>query len=137
MIPSPAIERDIVIVACAISAGIHAALVRHHFDEGAGPGLGFLAAAALLTGLVVVLTRRPTLVAIAAAGAVLAALLASYVLATTTGIPLLHPELEPVDGLALATKAIEALGLVAALHLIGHDRPVAASSVIQAKGVRT
>ena len=137
MIPSPAIERDIVIVACAISAGIHAALVRHHFDEGAGPGLGFLAAAALLAGLVVVLTRRPTLVAIAAAGAVLAALLASYVLATTTGIPLLHPELEPVDGLALATKAIEALGLVAALHLIGHDRPVAASSVIQAKGVRT
>jgi CHASE2 domain-containing sensor protein len=137
MIPSPAIERDIVIVACAISAGIHAALVRHHFDEGAGPGLGFLAAAVLLAGLVVFLTRRPTLVAIAAAGAVLAALLASYVLATTTGIPLLHPELEPVDGLALATKAIEALGLVAALHLIGQGRPATASSVIQTKGVRT
>jgi hypothetical protein len=137
MIPSASIERDLVIAACAISAGIHGALVRDHFDEGAGPGLGFLAATIVLAGLVVVLTRRPTLVAIAAAGAVLAALLASYVLATTTGIPLLHPELEPVDGLALATKAIESLGLVAALHLIGHGRPAAVSSVIQTKGVRT
>jgi hypothetical protein len=137
MIPSPAIERDIVIVACAISTGIHAALVRHHFDEGAGPGLGFLAAAVLLAGLVIVLTRRPTLVAIVAAAVVLAGLLFSYALATTTGLPLLHPELEPVHGLALATKAIEALGLLAALHLIWRDRPVAASSVIQTKGVRT
>jgi hypothetical protein len=137
MIPSPAIEREIVIVACAISAGIHAALVRHHFDEGVGPGLGFLAAAVLLAGLVIVLTRRLALVAIAAAAVVLAWLLISYALATTTGIPLLHPELEPIDGLALATKAIEALGLLAALHLIGQYRPVAASSVIQTKGVRT
>jgi hypothetical protein len=137
MISSAAIGRDIVIGVCAISAGIHAALVRDHFDEGAGPGLGFLAAAVLLASLVFVLTRRPTLVAIAAAGAVLAGLLASYALATTTGIPFLHSELEPVDGLALATKAVEALGLVAALHLIGHDRPVAAPSVIQTKGVPT
>lgn len=132
------VGRDIVIVACAISAGIHAVLVRDHFDEGSGAGVGFLAAAVLLTGLVVVLSWRPaSLVAIAATGAVLAGLLASYALATTTGIPLLHPEPESINGLALATKAIEALGLVAALHLIGHDRPVAASSVIQTKGVQT
>jgi hypothetical protein len=36
--------------------------------------------------------------------------------ATTTGIPLVHPEPEPVDGFALTTKAIEALGLVAVLR---------------------
>jgi hypothetical protein len=138
MISSAAIGRDIVIGVCAISAGIHAALVRDHFEEGAAAGIGFLAAAVLLAGLVVVLTYgTASVVAIAATGAVLAGLLASYALATTIGIPLLHPELESIDGLALATKAIEALGLVAALHVLGTaDRPLV-SSVIQTKGVRT
>jgi hypothetical protein len=132
------LERDIVIVACAISAGIHAALVRDHFEEGAAAGIGFLAAAVLLTGLVVVLTyRTASLCAIAAAAAVLAGLLASYAFATTTGIPLLHPELEPIDGLALATKAIEALGLVAALRSIGRSRPAVARRAIHTKGVQT
>ena len=132
------LERDIVIVACAISAGVHAALVRDHFEEGAAAGIGFLAAAVLLVGLVVVLTYQPaSLVAIAAAGAVLAGLLASYAFATTTGIPLHHPELEPIDALALATKAIEAFGLVAALRSIGRDRPAIARSVVQTKGVQT
>ncbi len=132
------LERDIVIVACAISAGIHAALVRDHFEEGAAAGIGFLAAAVLLIGLVVVLTYRTASPgATAAAAAVLAGLLASYAFATTTGIPLLHPELEPIDGLALATKAIEALGLVAALHSIGRGRPAVARSAIQTKGVQT
>jgi hypothetical protein len=138
MISPAAIERDIVIVACAISGGIHAALVRDHFEEGVGAGSGFLAAAVLLTGLLVVLTRRPgSRVAIAAAGLVLAGLLASYVLATTTGLPLLHPQSESIDGLALVTKAIEAVGLLAALHLIGRGRPAVASSVIHTRGVQT
>src|SRR5437867_8129346 len=118
MISLAALERDVVIVACAISAGIHAALVPDHLAEGAAAGIGFLAATVLLAGLVVVLTYpMASLDAIAAAGVVLAGLLASYAFAATTGIPLLHPEPESVDGLALATKAIEVLGLVAALHL--------------------
>jgi hypothetical protein len=138
MISSAAFESDLVIGACAISAGIHAALVRDHFEEGAAAGIGFLAAAALLAGLVVVLTcRTASLPAIAAAGAVLAGLLAGYALATTIGIPLLHPEPESIDGLALATKAIEALGLLAALHVIEHGRTAAVSSVIQPKGIPT
>jgi uncharacterized protein (DUF1499 family) len=37
-----------VILACAISAGIHGALVPEHFDEGAGAGLGFASATVLL-----------------------------------------------------------------------------------------
>jgi hypothetical protein len=41
MSPSAAIERDLVIVACAISAGIHAALVPDHLNESAGAGIGF------------------------------------------------------------------------------------------------
>jgi hypothetical protein len=130
--------RDIVIVACAISAGIHAALTPAHFDEGAGPGVGFLAAAILLTGLVVALTHRPgstTMLALVAL--VLAGLLASYVLATTTGLPVLHPDRESVDGLALVTKAIEATGLLAAAHLIWRDRPAIALTVTRPKGRTT
>jgi hypothetical protein len=118
------LEGDVVILACAVSAGIHGALVPGHFDEGAGAGLGFIAATVALAALAVWLTRqsasRP---ALAAAAAVLAGLLAAYVLAITTGLPLLHPDPEPVDGLALATKAIEAVGLLTATRLL--RRPVA------------
>jgi hypothetical protein len=130
-----ALERDIVIAACAISAGIHAGLVRDHFAEGAGAGSGFLASAVLLLGLATVLTTRPpTLGALAMTAALLVGLLASYAFAVTTGVPVLHPEPEPIDALALATKAIEGLGLVTALHLIGRDRAAVARNDFQPKG---
>ena len=115
------LRSDVVILACAISAGIHGALVPGHFAEGTGPGLGFAAAAASLAGLVVWLTKRPaSLPAFATAATTFAGLLASYALAVTTGLPVLHPDPEPVDGLALATKAIEAVGLLAATSLLWH-----------------
>lgn len=118
---------DVVILACAISAGIHGALVPGHFDEGTGAGLGFVAATVALAGLVVWLTWRPAnSSALAAAALTFAGLLASYALATTTGLPVLHPDPEPVDGLALATKAIEAAGLLAASGLLWRPRVVAA-----------
>jgi hypothetical protein len=110
---------DVVILACAISAGIHGALIPGHFDEGTGPGLAFAGATVALCGLVVWLIQRPaSLPALGAAAATLAGLLAGYGLAITTGVPVLHPDLEPVDGLALATKAIEAAGLLAATSLL-------------------
>jgi hypothetical protein len=110
--------RDFVIVACAISAGIHAALTPEHFREGAGAGGGFLAATALSAAFALALTRRPTPAVTAAAALTFAGLIGSYALAVTTGVPLLHPEVEAVDGLALVTKAIEAAGLIAALLLL-------------------
>jgi hypothetical protein len=129
------LERDVLIVACAISAGIHAALAPDHFADGTAPGLGFAAAAVLLAGFVVALTRTPGSTAVAAgAGAVLAGLIASYLLATSTGLPLLHPEAEPVDGLGLATKAVEAVGLLAAVHLAWRGRPAVAVTYVRPKG---
>ena len=110
------LRRDVIILACASSAGIHAALAPAHFDEGLGAGLGFLLAAVVLGAIAVGMTLRPAAdVFLAAAGIVLTGLLVSYGLAITTGVPVLHPDPEPVDGLALATKAIEAAGLLAAL----------------------
>ena len=113
------LEGDVVILACGVSAGIHGALVPGHFDEGAGAGLGFVAAAAALAGLVIWLSRRPgSRPAQLAAVTLCAGLIGSYALAVTTGVPVLHSDPEPVDGLALATKAIETVGLLAATSLL-------------------
>jgi hypothetical protein len=119
------LRTDVVILACAISAGIHGALVPDHFEEGMGAGLGFVVATVLLAVLVVALTGKPTQLAMLATAAVFAGLIASYALVITTGFPVLHPESEPVDGLALFTKAIEAVGFVAAI------------TFTQPKGIRT
>src|ERR687893_385946 len=114
---------DIVILACAISAGIHGGLAPAHFDEGVGAGLGFVAATVALAGLVVWLTWRPANPsALAAAAVTFAGLLASYALATTTGLPVFHPDPGPVDSLPLATKAIEAAGLLVATSLLWRPR---------------
>jgi hypothetical protein len=128
------VRRDVVVLACAISAGIHGAFARDHFTEGTGAGLGFVAATVALAALVVAVTLRPaSALAFSGAAAVLAGLLASYVLATTTGLPVLHSEREPIDGLALVTKGIEAAGLLAASSLI--RRPLVAVTLPQPKGM--
>jgi hypothetical protein len=113
------LRRDVVILACAISAGIHGALAPEHFREGTGAGVGFVAATVALAALAAALTLRPaSQLAPVGAAAVLAGSLGAYGLAATTGLPLLHPEAEPLDGLALATKAIELIGLLAVSTLI-------------------
>jgi hypothetical protein len=132
----PAVLRiDLVILMCAISAGIHGALVRDHFEEGTGAGLGFVAATALLSVLAVLLTREPTQTALLAAAAVFAGLIASYAFVLTTGFPVLHPEPEAVDSLALFTKAIEAIGLLLAASLLW--RPSLAITLTRPKGTPT
>jgi hypothetical protein len=129
------LRTDVVILSCAISAGIHGALAQDHFEEGTGPGLGFVLATVLLAVLAVVLTHKPTQLALLATSAVFAGLIASYALVVTTGLPVLHPEEEPVDGLALFTKAIEAIGLVLAASLL--RRPSLAITLAQPKGTLT
>lgn len=118
---------DLLVLSCAASAGVHGALAPGHVGDGVGAGLGFAAAAVVLAGLVLRLTRRPVSgAAIGAAAATLAGLLTGYALAITTGVPVLHPDPEPVAALALATKAIEAAGLLAATSLLW--RPAAVTS---------
>jgi hypothetical protein len=137
VISSAELERDGVIVACAISAGIHAALTPDHFVEGRGAGLGFLGATVLLALLVIALTWQPSAAAFLGTVAVLAGLIGSYALAITCGLPLIHPEPEPVDGLAVFTKAIEAGGLLAAAHLLWRARPAFALPLQRPKGSLT
>jgi hypothetical protein len=113
-----ALRTDIVILACAVSAGIHAALTPDHFEEGTGAGVGFALATVLLAVLAVVLTKNPSRLALGSTIAVLAGLIGSYALVLTTGVPVLHPEIEAVEGLAVVTKAVEAVGLVTAASLV-------------------
>jgi drug/metabolite transporter (DMT)-like permease len=126
------LRTDLVILACAVSAGIHGALVREHFEEGTGAGLGFVVATIVLAVLAVVLTRRPSHLALVATAAIFAGLIASYALVITTGFPVLHPEAEAVEGLALFTKAVEAVGLVLVATLL--RRPSLAIGLTQPKG---
>ena len=123
---------DVLVLTCAISAGIHGALAPDHFEEGTGAGLGFVVATVLLAVLAAVLTRRPTQLAFLGTAAVFAGLIGSYALAITTGLPVLHPEPEAVDGLAVFTKAVELVGVVLAASLL--RRPSVAITLTQAKG---
>jgi CHASE2 domain-containing sensor protein len=114
---------DVVILAAASSAGVHAALVPEHLRENAAAGGGFVAASVLLLLLVGAVSYRADSRSLRVATAlVFVGLLISYALAVTTGIPWLQPEPERVEGLALATKSIEALGLAGALELIRRHR---------------
>ena len=130
------LDRDLVVVACALSAGIHAALAPSHLDEGNAAGGGFLAAAVLLGAMTVALTRHASAPLLALAAVTLAGLIASYAAAITSGLPVLHPSPEPVDGLAVATKLVEAVGLAAALDLLWRGRPAVAFHPVR-KGTTT
>ena len=112
------LRTDIVILACAVSAGIHAALAPDHFKEATGAGIGFVVATVLLAFLAVVLTQSPSQLALLVTVAVFAGLIVSYAFAVTTGVPVLHPDVETVDGLALFTKAVEAVGAATAASLV-------------------
>jgi CHASE2 domain-containing sensor protein len=114
-----AAERAVLVIACAISAGIHGALVREHLAEGVGHGVGFLIATVLLIALAGALTIRVSRELLLASAAAMTGLIIAYLFAVTTGLPFLHPDVETVDGLALFTKAVEALGLLVALDLLG------------------
>ena len=118
------LRRDVVVAACAISAGVHAALVPEHFAESTAAGTGFLVSAVALGAVAVAVARAGSALAPAAAALLLAGLILAYVLATTTGVPVLQPEPEAVDGLALGTKAIELVGILAALGAVfARSRP--------------
>jgi hypothetical protein len=107
-----------VVFACAASAGAHAALVPEHLREEPAMGIAFLVAIALLLATGVALTIRLADRRVAAAAAILfAGLIVGYVASRTSGIPLLAPDAEALDGVGIATKVVEAAGLALALWL--------------------
>ena len=67
-------------------------------------------------------------------GVFLAGLLVAYAFAVTTGVPVLHPDTEPADGLGLATKAVELFGLLSAVRLAWPVRSAGRLTRLQPKG---
>ena len=130
------VARDALIVSCAVSAGIHGALTPEHLREEPATGIGFLVSTVLLVALCVATTLRPASgSAVVAAGALLAVLIVAYAFAVTTGVPVVHPDVEPADGLALVTKAVELVGLAAALYVAAPPgRPAVRLTRLQPKG---
>jgi hypothetical protein len=121
---------QMVILACAASAGAHAALVPEHLEHERALGVAFGAAAVALVLSVVTLTARPeSALARSATALLLAALIAAYLVNVTTGLPGLAGEAEAVDALGFATKLVEVLGLAFVLQLHSIDGRRRASAV--------
>ena len=119
---------NLVIAACAASAGAHVGLVPEHLREAPQLGIAFILAAVLLLAAGAALMIHPEdRRAASVAALLLAGLLASWGTSRITGIPFIQPRPESVDLLGLATKLVEALGLACALWLSqplgGHRSP--------------
>jgi hypothetical protein len=95
---------DFLVVAGAVSAGVHAGLAPEHLHGWLPLGASFVAAAAAAALGVAALVLRPASVwpprALGAA------------------LPPLDPDREPVDLLGVCTSALEAAGFVAAYRLV-------------------
>jgi drug/metabolite transporter (DMT)-like permease len=118
----------LVVGVCAVSAGVHAALVPEHLQEAPPLGVSFAVASVLLLLAGAVVVMRPDDQRAARVTALLlAGLIASWAVSGISGIPLLQPQPESVDGVGLITKLVEALGLGFAMVLIqpvgGRRRP--------------
>jgi peptidoglycan/LPS O-acetylase OafA/YrhL len=120
--PTPtdrSLDQDVVVLACALSAGVHAGLVPEHMKESPLLGVSFVAAAVLAALLAFALPRaRGSVVLPGAAAVLLGGLIVAYGLSSASGLPLLGAEQEALDPLGVATKAIELTGLVCAVRLI-------------------
>ena len=99
--------RDAAIVACAGSALVHSWLAAVHIDERL-LAASFALAAVALAGAGAALTDPRLRAAPVAAAGLFAALLVAYPLVTLLGD-------DRVDALGVATKALEAVGLTAAV----------------------
>jgi hypothetical protein len=127
---------QLLIVICAASAGVHAVLAPAHSQESLSLGVGFAITAVALAAIAIGLDRRPqSRTAIHAAAFLLGALLVAYVATRVTTVPLLGDHREPVDAIGIATKLIEAVGLLLAIKPI--NEPVASRELVVAteKGV--
>jgi hypothetical protein len=109
------LARNVAVIACATSAGVHAGLVPEHLAEDPKLGVAFALASVLLVALAVALARSSR--AAVPAVVLLAVLIASYGASRTVGLPLAREHIEPLDALGVIAKAVEAAGLIAALRL--------------------
>jgi hypothetical protein len=111
-------QRGLVLV-CAASAGIHAALVPTHAGEAGslGVGVGFAVSSVALGLAALAVDRNAGRTTVGATAAFLASLLAAYAVTRVVAVPPIS-HVEAVDAIGVATKLLETAGLVLALRLL-------------------
>jgi drug/metabolite transporter (DMT)-like permease len=117
-------RRDVIIAAAVTSAFVHAWLVVEHRSETLLAGSFALAVVALIA-VAHALTRPALRWAPPAAAALFASLLVAYPVVTLAGG-------DEFDVLGIATKAVEATGLVASLTLGGESRSFGSADAVLA-----
>lgn len=119
------LTRNVLIVVCAVSAGVHAALAPAHVEESPVLGGGFVIAAGALVAVAFWLSTHPRLdvVVIDAAMVLLAGLIIAYVVSRTAGLPVGGEGVERVDVTGAVTQVLQLVGLGAALAIrrAGHS----------------
>jgi len=118
-VPRPVVlTATLVVLAAAVSAGIHAGLVPEHLGEMPLLGVSFIFAVLALLAIGAAVAIRPeTQLPASLAAFLFAGLILAYVASRTTGLPALEPEPEPVDAIGIVTVAVQLAGLLAALWL--------------------
>lgn len=110
---------NVLILSCAISAGVHIALAPAHLEESTALGCGFALSAALLITVSLFLAAGGELegAGARAAAVLLTGLMVAYGVSRTAGLPVGDEGVEPVDVTGVATQLVQATGVVAALAL--------------------
>jgi hypothetical protein len=113
------VARNALVVTCAASAGVHAALVPEHLKENAVLGGGFAVAAVCLFASAATFARARAAdrLAAPATGVLLIGLIVAYVVSRTVGLPVGDGEVEAVDAFGVTTQIAQLVGLAAAVLL--------------------
>lgn len=111
-------RRALLICSLAASAGLHLALVPEHLDEAPRVGVLFILGSAAAIALGTLLLWTVTRALLAASALLLTTMILAYVVAVTVGLGPLGMEREAVDDVGLICKAVELVGVVAALTLL-------------------
>lgn len=104
----------LVVLAAAVSAGIHAGLVPVHLEEMPLLGISFIMAVAALVGVGAAVALRPRAQLPAS---LFGAFILAYTASRTTGLPVLEPDPEAVDAIGIVSVAVQFVGALAALWL--------------------
>lgn len=125
------LTRNVLIVVCAASAGVHAALAPAHVEESLVLGGGFAVAAVALVAVAFWLSAGPRreLLAADAATLLLLGLIVAYAVSRTVGLPIGGEGVERVDVTGAVTQVAQLVGLGAALLMRAAARSASARNL--------
>lgn len=122
----PVIDRTqagLLALAVAFSAGIHCALVPEHLEEMPSLGYAFIVAAMVGAGIALALVARPEdRRIVAAAGLFCLGQIIAWGLFVSVQVPFFPGTPETIETIALRSKAVEAIGVLLVLGLLGSAR---------------